>query len=373
MVRAGGRAALLLVLSLLVDFSWAGNTTCASGQLDWYTSVVGETPCETYQRLRQICNIDYQVPSMSRTPPGDTCDDQVSDCCCNTIAFQLSMLCLNCQNDASNGSITGVDAPPGTYGKYVDTCNTQHIDVLPTDVQQAVCNKNIRLDNFLYTHWNDSSWYYVWTKENAGKAHAANNNNTFTHCPNQISSSTSATSLQTATLSASSSTQSAGDSTTTPVGAISNTVPNAGTVAGIVVSILAILGLGALALWVLRRRRTDQIRTSRPYRWTIARPVGSEPPDTREYASANPISTFTRAYSSDRPRLVFSPEAMVRDSVSRPGPPAYEIIRGRTPGNLDDADRHSRDDSRVQEPMDDEPDPELPLVPLRLQTTEGKY
>lgn len=32
------------VLSL-ISRAWAGNTTCASGQLDWYTSVVGESPC----------------------------------------------------------------------------------------------------------------------------------------------------------------------------------------------------------------------------------------------------------------------------------------------------------------------------------------
>ena len=33
------------IISLLVGFSCAGNTTCASLQLDWYTDVVGENPC----------------------------------------------------------------------------------------------------------------------------------------------------------------------------------------------------------------------------------------------------------------------------------------------------------------------------------------
>ena len=32
---------------------------------------------------------------------------------------------------------------------------------LPQDVQHAVCNLNIRLDNFLYSHWDDGSWYVV--------------------------------------------------------------------------------------------------------------------------------------------------------------------------------------------------------------------
>ena len=69
---------------------------------------------------------------------------------------------------------------------------------------------------------------------------------------------------------------------------------------------------------------------------------------------------------------------MVRGPTPGPDPAAYEIIRGRTPANLDETGRHSRDDSRVQEPMDDTPDPELPLVPLRLQTSResqgpGRY
>jgi hypothetical protein len=30
----------------------AGNTTCLSGQLDWYTSAVGETPCKSLHHLQ---------------------------------------------------------------------------------------------------------------------------------------------------------------------------------------------------------------------------------------------------------------------------------------------------------------------------------
>ena len=79
------------------------------------------------------------------------------------------------------------------------------------------------------------------------------------------------------------STSSTGDSTATAVVAISNNVPNSGTVAGIVVAILIILALCALPLWLVRRRRrNDQMRASRPYRWTAARPqMGSERPTTR--------------------------------------------------------------------------------------------
>ena len=36
----------IVVLFLAVPQVYAGNTTCASSQLDWYSSVVGESPCE---------------------------------------------------------------------------------------------------------------------------------------------------------------------------------------------------------------------------------------------------------------------------------------------------------------------------------------
>ncbi|KAH9891987.1 hypothetical protein C8Q73DRAFT_99065 [Cubamyces lactineus] len=173
---------------------YAGNTTCASGQLDWYTSVVGETPCATYQRLRQICNNDYQVQSFGPNPPGDHCDDQVGACCCNTVAFQLSMLCMNCQHDLQAGAATGIDAGAGTYNTYLASCGAGTNNALPSDIQQAVCNEDIRLDDYLYGSWSDGSC--VWTRENAERQHAVNNNNTFTHCPNQVAR--SSTSISTA-------------------------------------------------------------------------------------------------------------------------------------------------------------------------------
>ncbi|RDX46521.1 hypothetical protein OH76DRAFT_1485416 [Lentinus brumalis] len=174
---------------------YAGNTTCASNQLDWYTSVVGETPCDTYQRLRRICNPDYEVPNFRPDTPGDQCDDQVSACCCNTVAFQLSMLCMNCQYDTVDGDISsGIDAGIGAYSLYKGKCGAGTNNSLPADVQRATCNENIRLDDFLYGGWDDGSWFYIFTKQNASKDHAANNNNTFTHCPNQESSSSSSSS-----------------------------------------------------------------------------------------------------------------------------------------------------------------------------------
>ncbi|KAI1783624.1 hypothetical protein LXA43DRAFT_855247, partial [Ganoderma leucocontextum] len=183
-------------------------TTCVSKQLDWYSSVVGESPCMTYQRLRQICNNDYQVPSFKSTVPGDQCDDQVSACCCNMIAFQLSMLCMVCQQDTQDTGGIGIDArkhchavsnclkphgvcsaKPGMFDVYGDSCHPVANHRLPSDIQSAVCNENIRIDNFLYGGWDDGTCVY--TEETAERNHAANNNNTFTHCPNQISMSSS--------------------------------------------------------------------------------------------------------------------------------------------------------------------------------------
>ncbi|KAI0629851.1 hypothetical protein C8Q77DRAFT_1234441 [Trametes polyzona] len=193
MDRLGARSLRLFLVSTLAlaGTAWAGNTTCASGQLDWYSSVVGESPCVTYQRLRQVCNNDYQVPDFRPNTPGDQCDDQVSACCCNTVAFQLSMLCMNCQQDHEAGNQIGIDAGVGAYGLYRGTCGAGTNHSLPNDIQKAVCNLDIRLDNFLYGGWDDGSCVY--TKESAGRDHAVNNNNTFTHCPNQISPSVTPT------------------------------------------------------------------------------------------------------------------------------------------------------------------------------------
>jgi hypothetical protein len=50
---------LALALGMLAGACSAGaphTTACATDQLDWYTSVVGETPCRTYERLRQTCD-----------------------------------------------------------------------------------------------------------------------------------------------------------------------------------------------------------------------------------------------------------------------------------------------------------------------------
>jgi len=173
-----------------------GNTTCAGSALDWYTNTVGETPCMTYQRLRQICNSEYEVPSFRANTPGDNCDDQLSACCCNSIAWALSMLCMNCQWDVNGGSVSGIDAGIPAYYWYRFSngnggyCGDGTNQTLPSNIESAVCNQGIKLENFLYSlFWNTGAWYYTYTRETAESDQAADGTNIY-HCPSSTTSST---------------------------------------------------------------------------------------------------------------------------------------------------------------------------------------
>ncbi|KAI0689944.1 hypothetical protein C8T65DRAFT_103091 [Cerioporus squamosus] len=100
------RSGLLLLFLLCVDIASSANTDCRSSELDWYTKYVGETPCMSFQRLLQICDNSYQVPLMT-SAPGTTCSQSIPYCCCNSIAYGLSILCANCQLDNPGDSHNG--------------------------------------------------------------------------------------------------------------------------------------------------------------------------------------------------------------------------------------------------------------------------
>ncbi|KZP30186.1 hypothetical protein FIBSPDRAFT_146198 [Athelia psychrophila] len=161
--------ALYCAITFICALSWSpravmgqGDTACKTTSLDWYTSVVGETPCQTYQSLRQICNAEYTVGALSTATPPDSCNDQVAACCCNSISFALSMLCLNCQQGVGSGVAgdSGYDAGVGAYQDYLGTCAPNVNQSLPTNIQAAVCNEKIKIDDNLYTlFWGDGSWY----------------------------------------------------------------------------------------------------------------------------------------------------------------------------------------------------------------------
>ncbi|EEB94846.1 hypothetical protein MPER_06277, partial [Moniliophthora perniciosa FA553] len=70
---------LLFFSHLLIPTHAQGNGTskCADSGSDWYTNAVGETPCNTYERLRKLCNSNYRVGTLTTNTPPDYCDDQV--------------------------------------------------------------------------------------------------------------------------------------------------------------------------------------------------------------------------------------------------------------------------------------------------------
>ncbi|KAI9068714.1 hypothetical protein FKP32DRAFT_122803 [Trametes sanguinea] len=309
-----------------------GDTSCLSSELDWYTDVVGETPCETYQRLRQICNGDYTVPKFNPSSPGDICDDQISDCCCNSIAWGLSMLCQNCQYDAK-GDSTGIDAGVGSYQQYVhyDHCTHPTNKTLPADVQAAVCNKAIKIDRNLYSQfWSTGDCVHV--KEVMTEDFAATNNNTFTHCNSTLHNTTTSTS---ALLSVSTVTSS---SALPPVVSSSALPPNVpqetsganvgssthlaqilgGAIVGIVVVLVVVFGGLYIVRRQGRRRGPRPLDLTKKYRQRVSSGSQFEP-----MAAVTPF-TLTR-HNDSRPRepasLPFSLQIPASKYMHRTSPP----------------------------------------------------
>ncbi|OSX63166.1 hypothetical protein POSPLADRAFT_1180213 [Postia placenta MAD-698-R-SB12] len=145
----------------------------------------------------------------------------------------------------------------------------------------AVCDKNIRLDDFLYgLFWNDGSWrglasnaqlYSTYTRETAEEDHAAHANNTFQHCPNSAttaaSHSTNPSSSQTAH---SSSTGAAGSGHHVDTGAV---------IGGVVGGVLGLCLLMLGAACVMRRARGGKaaVYDEQPLDATEATSLGAHP------------------------------------------------------------------------------------------------
>ncbi|KAK1216521.1 hypothetical protein PQX77_020845 [Marasmius sp. AFHP31] len=157
----------------------AGTETCEVSKkdsLDWFRQYSGETPCKTYERLRQICTPDYRVTTLSTQLPPDVCrepDPAKSECCCNTVAFALSMMCLACQQGG------GKDAGKGTYQLYLSGgiqgapwCPTVHNQTLPASIQTSVCQQGIRIFDLIYRiTWLDTGeWYFGYVRDQIVKA-----------------------------------------------------------------------------------------------------------------------------------------------------------------------------------------------------------
>ncbi|KIM77383.1 hypothetical protein PILCRDRAFT_825342 [Piloderma croceum F 1598] len=290
-----------------------GNTSCQSGStsLDWYTNSVGETPCQTYQRMRQICNSNYVVGSLSLTSAPDVCDDQVSGCCCNSISYALLMLCLNCQQDKGQGT-SGFDGGPGLYEAYLDKCTPVYNQTLPGDIQWAVCNDKIKVFDDLYSlFW--TSGACVLTMETIQKDQQAFANNTFTHCTSTTidNSTTSVSGSTTATSSSSTGTSSAN----TP-SSHANTSMSADVIGIAAGSVTALLVVGLL-VWFFRRR------ASYDYSYNVVHTV--EP-----FSSFSPYVAATTSYSDarssiDPPGIDYPPVPLPESAPQRPFSPSDKV------------------------------------------------
>ncbi|KAJ3987660.1 hypothetical protein F5890DRAFT_1626531 [Lentinula detonsa] len=247
-------AVLAFILMLTVPALTEGNVTCSGTAMDWYTSQVGETACKTYERLRQICNSDFEVGVMSNTFPPDTCDEQIRD----GLLLQLDRICTGHALLENIGGGSGYDAPAGDYQLYLQgsrinsTCSPVQNQTLPTSIQTAVCNEEIKLFDSLYSlFWTDGSWYYMYTEQSISKAIASNNNNTFTHCA-------STTLNGTTTASGSSSPASSNLSSS------HSSNLNGGAIGGIVVGAIVGVVVTALLMWFCWWKRKEGKKATKP-------------------------------------------------------------------------------------------------------------
>ncbi|KAI0683053.1 hypothetical protein C8Q76DRAFT_762999 [Earliella scabrosa] len=291
--------AYALVAGTFGAYGQEDHTQCASNQLDWYEDAVGETPCVTYQRLRQICNSDYRVGEFRSLTPGDNCDDQVSACCCNTIAWSLSMLCFNCQYAEANQP-NGIDAGAGGADIYLATCRDRTKDKeLRSDIQQAVCNKEIKLDRTLYNlFWSDGAWFYTYFKQTMQKDLAVTNNNTFTKCASTTRNETDTTSLG-----PSSTESSAGatgtDSSSNASSSRTNLAPIIGGAVGGVIALLAIAGGLLFCFWKRLRRQRGPKPLDLSTEYNNRRRYSDDPPQMGAVTPFTaPPSTHSRGYGA---------------------------------------------------------------------------
>ncbi|KAJ7097142.1 hypothetical protein B0H15DRAFT_32620 [Mycena belliarum] len=361
--------AALAVVPIVVRAALNPNLACNGTGLDWYKDMAGETPCETYQHLRQICNANYAVGVQKISTPPDTCNDQVSGCCCNSIAFALSMLCLNCQQNI--GTSAGLDAGAGAFQIYLNnggrtSCPNPLNGKLPTDVQKAVCNSKIKINDDLYPNrWADGSWFYVFTRDTILKDIIATNNNTFTRCPSAtISSSTSK--------SRSASSSSAATSSGAPPAARRRVLATGAIAGGIAVAGFAVLAGLIAALWWCRRRRRRGTREGGPGSLLDGREPETAVVDDAHVVHAYNYTSPITSPSSEAPPTTFgssggqnyslgstatSPGASWNASMAPTSPGTSASMSGSTsragtgPGAWTGTGRRSKRDTAASQPV----------------------
>ncbi|KAI0734850.1 hypothetical protein C8Q72DRAFT_328663 [Fomitopsis betulina] len=262
--RFAAAASLLVVPLLPVSASPLSSCYKNSTTLDWYIDAVGETPCMTYQKLRQICNSSYQTPSWTIGRPADTCDDPLNICCCNSIAWSVRNLCINCEWDADGTTDTGNSGVPGDFYRWRWStgvanegiyCGDGWNQTLPDSVQLAVCQQGIRLENFLYgIFWPDGSWNFTDFEQQAQQI-LASQSQSLSYCQNTTQNVTivtwsSAHTVDTQSVLPAAATSADNDA---PVGGKTDTTVAA--VGGALGGALGLLALGVIVAMLLYRRR----------------------------------------------------------------------------------------------------------------------
>ncbi|EIW84687.1 hypothetical protein CONPUDRAFT_141601 [Coniophora puteana RWD-64-598 SS2] len=304
----------------------------------------------TYYRLRSICNPMYSVPSFSPNPPGDHCDDQVG------VGFSGQH---------------GIDAPnDGSYQSYLvdisqnnNTCAPNMNQSLPVNVQDATCNRGMKLMDILYEeYWTAGTWYYVWTEETA-----TTENNTAGSDRNAMFNSqgcSTATSSPSIPISTESSAESSTPSSSSTKSGASNATPGTttGTVVGGVVG--GVAGLAILAgIWaVIWKKRVRGAAFRDAYLATMNGADGRPPMAMRQangYPAAeleNEGSAFNGSGNSIGPHAATSPSLpmgqsqalLQRGQTPRP-PPSYntEWIRRAADSHVQDFPESVRESSTV--------------------------
>ncbi|KAJ3759163.1 hypothetical protein EV360DRAFT_82383 [Lentinula raphanica] len=139
--------------------------------------------------------ISVETGIMHTNAPPDTCMDEFGDCCCNSVAFALSMFCLACQQGK------GIDAGAGTYQLYLQgsrpsghSCSPVVNRSLPTHIEDAVCDQGIKIIDDIYsrTFWANGAWIFEWSDQDI--AAAVNDGTAFTRCDTNTSTNASSSS-----------------------------------------------------------------------------------------------------------------------------------------------------------------------------------
>ncbi|KAF8671967.1 hypothetical protein RHS04_07963 [Rhizoctonia solani] len=174
-------AALIFVASIIAIVR-AGNTTCKSTALDWYTESVGETPFAI-----PVPGVLVSASSKNMKPGGGL--TAFLDLMFSRMLLQqhfvdvIHVMCqISCQhvNDSPDGAV-GIDGQPDSYGEYLGSCGLglSMNRTLESHLSRKVCERNIKIPTFAYNiTWSDNAWFYAYVTEAAKHEISRGENNT---------------------------------------------------------------------------------------------------------------------------------------------------------------------------------------------------